>query len=217
MRKGNLASRLFHDMELMTRNVLLITDGIFHPPLLGRLVLQRSLKELEGFAFEHIRSLEQLPDDVEKYSALVLHYHHKRISPAALVRLGDFVKRGGGILAIHAATASFKETLPYFDILGGRFSGHGKVEQFEVVNQSSDIFIGIPNFCVKDELYLHELNDRIRIHFTASYAGKDVPVVWTYQYGKGKVCYAVPGHTTATMRNQDYLQVLQHGLQWVMR
>lgn len=162
----------------------------------------------------YVNSLEKLPADVDKFSALVLHYHHKTISPAALARLDGFVKSGGGILAIHAATASFKETLAYFDILGGRFIGHGKVEPFEVSSKNSKIFSGISNFTVKDELYIHELNDKIQVHFTAKHEGKDVPVVWTFQYGKGKVCYAVPGHTSATMSNPTYQVVLRRGLEW---
>ena len=34
-------------------------------------------------------------------------------------------------------------------------------------------------------------------------------MVWTYRYGKGKVCYAVPGHTSATMSNPIYQKILQ--------
>jgi len=199
------------------KRILLVTDGIFHPPLLGRLSLHRILRQMKEFSFKHIRTLEQLSVDVDKFSALVLHYHHKRISPAALARLDEYVKNGGGILAIHAATASFKETLAYFDILGGRFIGHGNVESFEVINQISEIFRDIPSFTVRDELYFHELNDRIQVHFMAKHEGKDVPVVWTYQYGKGKVCYAVPGHTPATMGNPAYQAVLRRGLEWVMK
>jgi uncharacterized protein len=199
----------------MIKNILLVTGGIFHPPLLGRLILQRVLRQMEGFSFEHIRSLEQLPAHLERFSAMLLHFHHKAISPAALMKLDDFVKNGGGILAIHAATASFKETRSYFDILGGRFIGHGKVENFEIINQHSEIFRGIPNFTVKDELYIHEVNERIQVQFAAVHEGKAVPVVWTYQYGSGKVCYAVPGHVSATMDNPVYQEVLRRAVVWV--
>jgi uncharacterized protein len=197
------------------KKILLVSDGIVHPPLFGRMALHKALKQLDGFSFVQVPSLEKAPSDLNPFSAMVLHYHHKTISDVALGRLDDFVKSGGGILAIHAATASFKETLPYFNILGGRFIDHGKVERFEVVNQKSDVFSGIPNFIVRDELYIHELNDKILIHFTAKYEGRDVPVVWTYQYGNGKVCYAVPGHTTGSMNNEIYQQVLARGLKWV--
>jgi uncharacterized protein len=198
-----------------TKKVLLVTDGIFHPPLWGQIILLRFLRQTDGFAVEHIHSLEKLPDDLDQFSGLVLYYHHKTLSPAALARLDGFVKNGGGILAIHSATASFKGTLPYFDILGGRFIGHVKVEPFEVKKRRSAIFNGIPNFTVRDELYLHELNDKIQVHFTARHEGKDVPVVWTTLYGRGKVCYAVPGHTSGSMKNPAYQKILRRGLEWV--
>jgi len=197
------------------KNVLLITDGIFHPTLLGRFALHASLKQLGDFSFTHVSSLEKLPADHEKFSALVLHYHHKRISNTALRKLDQFVKNGGGILAIHAATASFNETMPYFKILGGRFFGHGKVEEFEVQRIRNDVFGDLGNFVVKDELYLHELEPSIEVHFMSKLEGKDIPVVWTYRYGSGKVCYAVPGHTTGSMRNKTYQKLLQRGLSWV--
>ena len=37
-----------------------------------------------------------------------------------------FVRAGGGVLAIHSATASFKGSPAYFEVLGGRFVGQGK-------------------------------------------------------------------------------------------
>ena len=198
------------------KKVLLVTDGIFHPTLLGRLALHNSLKRLDGFSFKHVSSLEKLPAELKTFSAMVLHYHHNTISEKALGQLDNFVKNGGGILAIHAATASFKETMPYFKILGGRFIGHGAVEDFEVQRIRDDIFGDVKNFVVKDELYIHELEPDIEVHFTAKLVGKDIPVVWTYRYGSGKVCYAVPGHTTGSMRNKTYQRLLQRGLLWVI-
>jgi type 1 glutamine amidotransferase len=179
------------------------------------MALHRALRQLKDFSFDHTSSLEKLPMDLSALSALVLHYHHKTISTAALAKLDQYVKQGGGILAIHAATASFKESLPYFEILGGRFIGHGPVEEFEVRRVRDDIFGGIENFAVRDELYIHELQPEIEVHFTAQLEGQEVPVVWTYRYGKGRVCYAVPGHTTESMRNSTYQKILQRGLMWV--
>lgn len=197
------------------KKILLVTDGFFHPTFLGRIALHQTLKQLEGFSFRHISSLEKLPSDLESFSALVLHYHHKILSELALTKLKTYVMRGGGILGIHAATASFKETLPYFEILGGRFIGHGPVERFNVEKSNAGVFAGIDDFAVTDELYIHELSPDIEVHFTAKHEGKDVPVVWTYRYGQGKVCYAVPGHTTESMRNKTYQQLLKRGLTWV--
>ena len=196
--------------------VLLITDGIFHPPLLARKALHSALGELDGYEYTHVNSLEKLPEDLESYAAMVIYLHHNRISERALSQLDAFVSAGGGLLGIHTATASFKEQREYFEILGGRFVGHGPVKPFEVSPAGiSDIFSGCSAFNVRDELYLHEVNPDINIHFSAQHEGQQTPVVWTYRYGQGRVCYCVPGHTTRTMRNENYQRVLKVGLMWV--
>lgn len=197
------------------KRVLLVTDGLFHPPLPARMTLRETLTKLDGFIFQHVRSMEKLPNDLGSFSAIVIYIHHKKISEKALAQLDGFVSNGGGILGVHTATASFKQQMHYFEILGGRFTGHGPIERFEVSRMKNEIFGDIKDFVVKDELYIHELQPGIETHFTARHEGEDVPVVWTYQYGQGRVCYAVPGHTTATMRNETYQMILQRGLKWV--
>lgn len=197
------------------KKILLITDGIFHPPFLARKTLHKTLAKMEEFEFQHIRSMEKLPANLIEFSALVIYLHHKKISEQALVNFDEFVSNGGGILGVHSATASFKQQSHYFEILGGRFIGHGKVEKFKVESSKSEIFEGIENFVVRDELYVHDLQPGIEVHFTTQHEGRDAPVVWTQHYGQGKVCYAVPGHTTETMKNKIYQEVLKRGLRWV--
>lgn len=196
------------------KKVLLVTDGIIHPPYLGRMALEKSLAELGEFEFQHVRSMEKLPANLKDFSALVIYIHHKRISESALTDLDTFVSGGGGILAIHSATASFKETNRFFEILGGRFIGHGAVEEIKIKRVKDEIF-DVGDFVIKDELYIHELQPGIDVHFTAKHEGKDIPVVWTYRYSKGKVCYAMPGHTTASMKHPSVKGILRRGLKWV--
>lgn len=205
------------------RRILLVTDGIFHPPLRGRQILHQALRQIPFFSLNHVRSLEKLPGNLNAYAALVLHYHHKAISAQALDQLRRYVMAGGGILAIHAATASFRQTPAYFEILGGQFSGHGKVERITVRpvsglcvrNQGQGIFDGLTGFNVTDELYRHVLQPGVTVHFSAEQAGEQIPVVWTHTFGAGRVCYACPGHTSETMRNPVYQDVLRRGLRYV--
>jgi len=200
------------------KKVLLVTDGIFHPPYLARKALHKSLAELEGFKFQHVRTMEKLPGYLKEFSAIAIYLHHKRISEPALATLDDFVSKGGGVLGVHSATAAYQEQLHYFEILGGRFVGHGPIESFDVRPvPKSELFAGIPAFSVMDELYIHELQPGIVPHFTATYEGQEVPIVWTYHYGQGRVCYAVPGHRTGTMQGATYQKILQRGLVWVCK
>ena len=196
--------------------VLLITDGIFHPPLLGRLYLRKILTSMEGYLFHHIRSLEKLPLNISEFSALVMYFHHQSISDQPLRVFDDYLSRGGGVLAIHSATASFKECDRFTDILGGKFSRHGPVECFSVnpVSPESEIFGGIPAFDVLDELYLHDQQPDIQTHFTTVHKDVQVPMVWTRNHGLGRVCYACPGHRSTVFKQHAYREIMIRGLKW---
>jgi hypothetical protein len=104
-----------------------------NPSLLGRFWLRRTLEAMPGYRFHRVGSLEVLPQlELKSFQAMALYIHHKTISASALESLDDFVRRGGGLLAIHSASASFKQEARYFQILGGRFVGHGPVEAFQL-------------------------------------------------------------------------------------
>lgn len=196
-------------------NVLLVTDGLVHPPLAGRLALHWTMRQVPGFSLRQVPSLERLPADLSSCAAMVLYYHHKTLSAGALEQLEKFVCNGGGVLAIHSATASFKETPAYFDILGGRFIGHPPVQRLELRRVRDDVFGEIEPFTVRDELYFHELRPGVTVHFVVSHQGEEIPAIWTYRYGRGRVCYAVPGHTATSMFNSAYQHLLQRALRWV--
>jgi type 1 glutamine amidotransferase len=196
---------------------LLVFDGLFHPPWLGRRNLERSLRMIPGWAFKRVPSLEKtLQLAMDSFPCLALYFHHKTLSQPALDRLDQYLRQGGGVLAIHSASASFKEQSQYFQILGGRFREHEPVEKFWVnpSDEKDDIFSGIPGFALQDELYRHEYDPTNQVHFTTTVDGEIEPVVWTRHHGKGRVCYCSLGHTISSMRNPHVLKILRRGLLW---
>ena len=199
--------------------ILYVSDGFFHPPWGARRAVRQVLLVVPDVRLAQLRSLNDLARlDVGRFAALVLYFHHKEITPHALEQLERFVQNGGGVLAIHSATASFKSRPRYFELLGGRFIGHGPVEPFTIRPSATvaPLFAGLKPFTVNDELYLHELQPGIQVQFEADYQGKAQPMVWTYQVGRGRVCYLTPGHRSATMRQPEMQELVRRGLQWVL-
>lgn len=188
---------------------------------------------MPGYRFRRVSTLEALPElSLDSVRAIVLYLHTETISPGALERLEAFVSEGGGLLAVHAASASFMGEERYFDILGGRFVEHGPIEMFEVRPVApgpdapqDEVFRDIPAFSVKDELYRHEYDPDNTIHFYTLVGDEREPVVWTRtvpsggsgQAGPGRVCYFSLGHTLSSMRHPQVWQILQRGLAWVCR
>lgn len=212
------------------RNVLVISAGIFHPPLLGRLRLWRILEAVPGVSLRHARSVEaRTRADLTAFDAVVLYYHAKAISPSALEALDRFVRGGGGILAVHSATASFKQTPRYTDILGGRFVGHPPVGPVEIraAAGADEIFGVIDPFIVTDEAYRHDLRDDIRVHFVArpvAGAAEEAPFVWTRRGAAasanhlyGRICYVGAGHCASSLHHPSVISILRAGLAWVCR
>ena len=170
-----------------------------------------------GYHFRRVASLEALPGlKAETFRGLVLYIHPEIISPAALESLEGFVRQGGGLLAVHSASASFKQEERYLDILGGRFREHGPIERFlvEPVAGLDEIFDSIPAFSVTDELYRHDYDADNRVHFDTAVGKEREPVVWTRRYGQGRVCYCALGHTVSSVRHPQVQRILQRGLGW---
>ncbi len=209
----------------MTTNILLVSAGFFHPPWLGRFWLRQTLQALPGTRSRQISTLEALPAiNPQEFQAIVLYIHQQKITPAALAALDQFVSQGGGLLAIHSATACFKNESHYFDILGGRFIRHEALCKLEIrpTQASEGLFAGINPFPLYEEPYEHEMNPNCTVHFDAPHPqnpadDQRLPVVWTHHFGQGRVCYCLPGHRSAAMRHPVVREILQRGLNWVCR
>lgn len=203
-------------------SILLVSAGWVHPPFRGRSLLKQTLAEEPRNRIDEVATLaEAVARGLPKYDALVLYYHHRdaALSAAELAAFQDYVAAGGGVLAVHSATASYKRTPEYFAVLGGRFNGHGPVEPIEVrpSPSASGVFAGIEGFTVKDELYVHELQPDVQFEFETTYEGRPAPMVWTRTVGRGRVCYACPGHRSASMAHPSVQAILRRGLAWVAR
>ncbi|NDJ52720.1 MAG: hypothetical protein GYB68_06505, partial [Chloroflexi bacterium] len=96
------------------QSVLLISDGLIHPHVAARWFLRQALS---GASLTHARSLNALHQhQLEAFQAIVLYMHHQSADPDAIALLDAFVQQGGGLLAIHSASASFKAQSEYYAI-----------------------------------------------------------------------------------------------------
>ncbi len=203
----------------MAKNILLVSDGWFHPSIMGRFWLSYALTQPgAGYQFKWIRSLEAiLPIDLTAFQALVLYFHHDTISEAALAKFDAFISDGGGALAVHSVTASYRNQDRFTQILGGKFVSHGPIGSIQITPNANrmPIFKGISGFSVKDECYIHALQPDIKAQFSTLVEGQRVPMVWVRQHGRGRICYISPGHLAASFRNPELKKILTRGLSWV--
>lgn len=202
----------------MAKNVLYVATGIVHPTIGIIRKVRKMLESVEGLAVTRSTSVEGLIKlESDEFDAVVLMFHRKKISSRALNALRNFVEGGGGCLAIHAAAASFKEVPEYEELVGGKFVSHDAVHEFTVnPDPNSNVFGDIQPFTVRDELYVHRYSDDIHVHAVASNDGGNEPVIWTREWGKGRVCYFSLGHTGKSVAHPAFREVVTRGISRVL-
>jgi uncharacterized protein len=205
----------------MGKRVLVVSRGLIHPSLTCRIYLKQLLKSLQGnFTFVFSGALDGLKRLREgNYDAVILYFHEKKISDHALHALIQFAGKGGGVLALHASMASFKTNTKYQELLGGRFTGHGKIEKIDVYTKDAEheLLKEAAGFTIKDELYIHEYDRRNEIVLACENKGQEEPVLWTRRYGSGRVCYFAPGHMPNVFQTEAVRKVIKDALMWVCK
>ena len=139
--------------------------------------------------------------------------------------LQSFVRSGGGIVGIHAASDSHYHWPWYVRMIGGHFASHpeGTPEgEIQVVDRGHPSTQGLPERIrrVDEWYYFDDYNPRSRLLVTldpASIGQKDAnpnPVSWTHEYEGGRVFYTAMGHTAESYAEPAFLTHLAGGIRW---
>jgi type 1 glutamine amidotransferase len=141
--------------------------------------------------------------------------------------LQDFVRHGGGVLAIHAAADSHYNWPWYGKLIGGHFARHPQGTPTGVVHLLGRIPLtaGLPSSRQRaDEwYYFDDYDPTSRLLVTldpASIGEKDVnpnPMAWVRTVDGGRVFYTAMGHTKESYSEPYFLRLVSNGLDWVLR
>ncbi|MCX8082858.1 MAG: ThuA domain-containing protein, partial [bacterium] len=125
----------------------------------------------------------------------------------------QFIKNGGGFVGIHSATDSFRGSRKYIEMINGEFLSHPEHHEFcvSVVDKQHYITVRMPDsFSVYDEMYHLQNYDpsKSTLLFKTIWQGKEIPVAYTRDYGKGKVVYISLGHTKDAWAHPEFQKIL---------
>ena len=85
---------------------------------------------------------------------------------------------------------------------------------------------GVKDFVITDEqhymtydkdpkhLFLQTVNEE---GLTYQTQGATAAGGWSYDYGKGRVCYMSPGHMLSDLWQPDYIRLQHNAVRWLMR
>jgi type 1 glutamine amidotransferase len=163
---------------------------------------------------------------LQRYDLVFLAMYNAKtptLSSAAKENLLNFVRSGKGFAVSHLASASFKEW-DEFKTLCGRYwvmnaSGHGPRSPFKakVADTQNPITQGLTDFDVDDELYA-KLQGQSPIHVLVTadsdFSKKTEPLVFTLEYGKGRVFHETLGHDAKALSNPTVQRIIQRGCEW---
>jgi len=211
--------------------VLLVTGDDVMPPHDWRQVSQALRETLVSSGKFEVRVCEDSgvldsAATLGRYDLVLLHMYNAKtptLSAGAKENLANFVKDGKGLVISHLSSASFKEW-DEFPKLCGRYwemgkSGHGPRAVFKarITKTDSPITQGLADFEADDELYAKLEGDApitVLVEADSDWSKKTEPLVFTVEYGKGRVFHETFGHDAKALSNPTVQKLIQRGCEW---
>ncbi|HUU11814.1 MAG TPA: ThuA domain-containing protein, partial [Phycisphaerae bacterium] len=141
------------------RKVLMLVGGPFHANEAAGEVLDGLLKARGNrwklTVTRDLDALAALP--TSDYSAIVIYTTGFRgdLTGPREAGLLAFVKGGGGLIGVHSAADSFRDSRAYVEMLNAEFLTHPHFHEFPVTIVDKDHYLTarMPDFTIPDEMY----------------------------------------------------------------
>ena len=180
------------------------------------------------------------PANLAKYDALVFNNTTQlKLPDAAKQALLEFVRKGKGLVGIHAATDSFYDWPEGASMLGGLFDGHpwgaGGTWAFKLGEPSHPLnrAWGGKGFKLQDEIYQFkspytrtdrrvlvslDLSDPVTggVEKGVKRTDRDFAVAWIKKEGQGRVFYCSLGHAANVFQDANVLRFYLDGIQFAL-
>jgi type 1 glutamine amidotransferase len=149
-----------------------------------------------------------------------------RLTAGQETGLVERVRAGAGFAGWHGGiVATGYEAPRYQFMVGGRFICHpGDFVDYDVtITGNHPVVADVKSYSVHTEQYFCHVDPTLTVHATTTFtgahdapetAGAQMPVVWTRQFGKGRVFVSTLGHNTKDLATPQTRKVIEQGLLW---
>lgn len=221
-------------------------------------MLETIMKKVGGFEVTSVKDINYFHKDVlKRYDAVILNNNcsigdHRdmfwdvlknqpSLDSAAAMKLAKkleknlikYVKKGGGLMAMHGGIVMQNKSKAFSEMMGGSFKYHPKQQEIEVkLTEPNHPLLGAfssSSFTHIDEPYVFDVaydkkDFKPLLYFEADkIVGLRNPegdairyVSWIRKHGKGRVFYSSPSHNAQSFQNPELLQFFLNGLQFVV-
>ncbi|RYD41873.1 MAG: ThuA domain-containing protein, partial [Verrucomicrobiaceae bacterium] len=134
--------------------VLFLGDDAGHKPIERYRVIKQVLAP-QGINVTFVEDLSKITrENLDLYDALLVYANHEQDKAPA--DIFQWVKDGGGLVALHSACGNFHPSKEWFDLVGGKFKSHEGHEMTpKVVDHNHPITKNLPALTAWDETYVH--------------------------------------------------------------
>jgi uncharacterized protein len=227
--------------------VLILTGQHVHDWVGTTPILKKILEDTKKFEVrinEEPRGLG--PETLANYDLVVVNYYNRgakeRWGQRAEEALQSFVNSGKGLVLYHLALGAFDGWTDFEKMSGGSWrpnNGHHSARHdftVDIKDNEHPITKGMKSFIMlKDELYANlrwQPEGTYRVLATAYddhalYAGRarqpipgagiHQPILWTTQYGNGRVFNTALGHDSDNVRQAAFATTFARGAEWAAK
>jgi putative heme-binding domain-containing protein len=163
------------------------------------------------------------PEQFQSTDVLVFYYWNRDWNAEKYQQLDSYAERGGGMVILHSATIGNPDPVQLAGHIG-LSSDSGKTKYlhtpFELKidqHRNPGLTRGLPEkLQFLDEPYWPLVGDTNQVEVLATTAldGKEWPMMWTYQKGKGRVFATCLGHYYWTLDDPWFRALVLRGLAW---
>jgi putative heme-binding domain-containing protein len=164
-------------------------------------------------------------EQFQRADCLVFYYWNHKWTPERYGQVDGFLARGGGMAVFHSATISDDSPEELARRIGLAAEPvhvkyiHTPFDLKFVAPTNDPITAGFSKLHFIDEPYWPMIGDtnRIKVLAVTEREGRERPLVWTFEKGKGRVFASIPGHYTWTQEDPMFRILALRGIAWTMR
>lgn len=199
-------------------DILFLGDDGHHQPM------ERAQQIIPFFASQgiYVHYTERQEDlnleNLNQFDSVIFYGNRTGLTGSQESALYQYVNEGGGLVAIHSASAMFPESDAYINLIGGAFKAHG-TDTFSVEHVATDhpIVSGLPELVSWDETYVHMKHNPDKEILSVRVEGEhEEPWTWVRNQGNGRVFYTAWGHDERTWTKMAFKQLIEQGLRWTV-
>lgn len=194
--------------------VLFLGDNGHHKPAerlreLAPVMMDRGIQLVYT---EDVAAALTLPT-LQRYDALMIYANLATLTSAQEDALTGYVSQGGGLVALHCASACFRASDRYVALVGAQFASH-KTGTFRVTCTAPDhpVMQGYAGFESWDETYVHAKHNETGR--TVLEKREQEPWTWVRTEGRGRVFYTAWGHDERTWTNPGFHDLVERGIRY---